>query len=281
MNRFSSIGHRPSCLADAFSEGHTLIIISLRLSPSFSFCQLIFIHLLYYCKIFVADKKISQISCRASERLCVRKMSGFDLPTKAQLMESCNTVESVLDSLRDHTSISLTNRSRIISPVKALFTSLQRLEEDEAKIDGAFHTTDARARHNLAGVLTSCGVVAGQLRKRINSNALRHDDGLGIELMTLTAEIEEFMKLGKKKATARPKPGTASESSALVEDLLRKQQKHESEVEGLGMQMSLTRAGPVILTWRQRLSYIVSTPAKGPSSKKLLHSGLSSPPRTS
>jgi hypothetical protein len=209
------------------------------------------------------------------------KMSGFDLPTKAQLMESCNAVESVLDSLRNHTSTSLTNRSRIISPVKALFTSLQRLEEDEAKLDGAFHTTDARARHNLAGVLTSCGVVAGQLRKRINSNALRHDDGLGIELMTLTAEIEEFMKLGKKKATARPKPGTTSESSALVEDLLRKQQKHESEVEGLGMKMFLTKSGTVMLTWRQRLSYILSTPAKGPSSKRLLHSGLSSPPRTS
>lgn len=171
-------------------------------------------------------------------------MSGFDIPTKVQLVESCNAVEGVLEALHDLTNITSTNRSRIFSQVKALFITLQRLEGDEANADGAFHTADARARHNLAGILTSCGVVAGQLRKRINSKALpvRHDDGLGIELMTLTAEIEEFMKLRRKNptATVRPKPGTASDSSALVEDLLRKQQKHESEVEALGMHLSLT-----------------------------------------
>lgn len=125
-------------------------------------------------------------------------MSGFELPTKAQILESCNAIESVLDALRDHTNVTLTNRSRILNPIKALFTSLQRLEEDEDRIGGAFHTADARARHNLAGVLTSCCVVAGQLRKRISSNALRHDDGLGIELMTLTSEVEEFLRLRKK-----------------------------------------------------------------------------------
>ena len=35
----------------------------------------------------------------------------------------------------------------------------------------------------------------------------------------------------------RTKPRTSSDSSALVEDLLRKQQKHESEVEGLGTRL--------------------------------------------
>lgn len=168
-------------------------------------------------------------------------MSGFDQPTKLQLLQSCNAVESILDSLGHHTDISLTNRSRILPQVKGLFTSLQRLEEDESKADGAFNTADSRARHNLAGVLTGCGVVASQLRKRINSNALRHDDGLAVELMTLTAEIEEFLKLCKRKpaSSTRPNSGTGEDSSALVEDLLRKQQKHESEVEGLGRHLLL------------------------------------------
>ncbi len=166
-------------------------------------------------------------------------MSSFDVPTKLQLIESCNAVESVVDALSNHTDTTLTNRPRILSPIKALFTSMQRLEEDESKIDGAFHTADARSRHNLAGVLTSCGVVAGRLRQRINSNALRHNDGLAVELMTLTDEIDEFLKLRKKKPAAapRPKSGTASDSSAIVEDLLRKQQKHQSEIEGLGMHL--------------------------------------------
>ena len=163
-------------------------------------------------------------------------MSGFDLPTKLQLTESCNKIETVLDALRRHTNDTLTNRSRILSPVKGLFTSLQRLEEDELKAEGAFHTADARAKHNLTGVITSCGIVAGQLRKRIHSNSLRHDDDLSKELMTLTNEIEDFLKLRKVSSnTTRPKHGTSSDSSTLVEDLLRKQQKHESEVEGLGI----------------------------------------------
>ena len=164
-------------------------------------------------------------------------MSGFDAPTKAQLIESCNQVETVLEALHDHTNTSLTNRSRIFSLVKALFTSLQRLEVDESSTGGAFHTADARAKHNLVGVLTSCGVVARQLRKRINSNALRHEDGLGLELMSLTNEIEDFLKLRKKTAsdTRHPKLGTSSDSTELVEDLLRKQKKHDSEVESLGM----------------------------------------------
>jgi hypothetical protein len=171
-------------------------------------------------------------------------MSGFDLPTKVQLTESCNQIETVLDALHDHTSVTLTNRSRIFPLVKTLYTSLHRLEEDEARADGVFHTADARAKHNLAGVLTSCGVVAGQLRKRINSNALRHDDGIAVELMTLTNEIEEFLKLRKRKPTptARFRASTASDSSALVEDLLRKQQKHEDEIEGLGMRISPSTA---------------------------------------
>lgn len=163
-------------------------------------------------------------------------MSDFDLPTKAQILESCNAIENVLDALRDHTNVTLVNQSRILSPIKALFTSLQRLEEDKDKTGGAFYTADARARYDLAGVLTSCCVEAGELRKRISSNALRHDDGLSIELMTLTSKIEEFLKLRKTvpSSIARQKPGAASESSALVEDLLRKLQNHQSEVEGLG-----------------------------------------------
>jgi hypothetical protein len=163
-------------------------------------------------------------------------MAGFDLPTKVQLIESCNQVETVFDALHDHTNSTLTNRSRIYPLVKELFTSLQSLEGDESKAYGAFHTADARAKHNLAGVLTSCGVVARQLHKRINSNALRHEDedGLGLELWSLRNEIEDFLKLRKRTApnNPRPKPGTSSDSSALVEDLLR---KHELEVEGLGM----------------------------------------------
>ena len=161
-------------------------------------------------------------------------MLGFELPTKKQLTESCNAVEDVLDAVGD---LTLTDRSRIISPVKALFTSLSRLEEDESKASGAFHNADARARHNLAGILTSCSVVASRLHKRINSNALRHDDDLGIELVSLTDEIEEFLKLYKRRTAATAE--TASDSSALVEDLLRKQQTHQSEVDGLGMYLPL------------------------------------------
>jgi hypothetical protein len=163
-------------------------------------------------------------------------MAGFNLPTHVQVVESCNSVEGVLDALRDHANLKLQNRSTILSPVKALFTSLQRLEGDESKADGAFHTADARAKHNLAGILTNCRIVAGQLCRRIDSNALRDDDSFAIELMTLTNEIEDFLKMRKKTpaATPRPKPGTAADSSELVEDLLRKQQKYQSEVDGLG-----------------------------------------------
>lgn len=164
-------------------------------------------------------------------------MSGFELPTKVQLTESVNAVERVLEALRNHTNFTLNHHSRIFPPVKELYKSLQALEDDEAKTNGAFNTADVRERHNLTGVLASCGVVAGQLRQRINSNAIRRDDRLGIDLMTLTNEIKEFMKLRKKQpaTTARPTPGTTSDSSALVEDLLRKQQEHDSEVEALGM----------------------------------------------
>jgi hypothetical protein len=163
-------------------------------------------------------------------------MAGFNLPTQSQVVESCNSVEGVLDALHDHTNLKLRNRSTIFSPVKDLFTSLQRLEGDKSKVDGAFHTADTRAKHNLAGILTNCRIVAGQLRIRIDSNALRDDDNFAIELMTMTNEIEDFLKLRKKipAAASRPKPGTAADSSELVEDLLRKQQKHQSEVEGLG-----------------------------------------------
>ena len=163
-------------------------------------------------------------------------MSVSDLPTKAQLTRSCNAAENVLDSLNSHTNITLTNRSRIIPLVKALFTSLQRLEGDESDTDGAFHTAATRARRNLAGVLRDCDVVTNRVHKRIDSNTLRRDDDLGVELMALNAEIEEFLKLRKRKATAtaQGKQGSASDSSALVEDLLRKQEKHESEVEALG-----------------------------------------------
>lgn len=172
-------------------------------------------------------------------------MSGFELPTKAQLIESCNQVESVLDVLHDHTDTTLTNRTKIISLVKGLFTSLQRLEQDESTADGAFHTANVRAKHNLGGILTGCGVVAYRLRQRITANALRQEDGLGLELMSLTNEIEDFLKLRKKTAstTMRPKPGTSSDSSALVEDLLRKQQKHASEVDGLGTRRCYQTSG--------------------------------------
>ena len=49
-------------------------------------------------------------------------MSGFDLPTKAQLTESCNQVESVLDDLHNRPNITLTNRTKIFPLVKSLFT---------------------------------------------------------------------------------------------------------------------------------------------------------------
>jgi hypothetical protein len=164
-------------------------------------------------------------------------MLGFDIPTKAQLLESCNAIENVLGALRDHTSITSNNTPRILTQVKALFTALQRLEEDETYPRGAFYTADARAKHNLAGLLTECAVVASRLRKRISSKTLRSDDDLGTELMSLTEEIEDFMKSWRRQGqpTGRPKPGMPSESSELVEALLQKQQKHESEVEALGM----------------------------------------------
>lgn len=162
-------------------------------------------------------------------------MTGFDVPTKLQVTESCDTVESVLDLLRDHTDATLRGRSRILSLVKGLFTSLQRLEDDVSKANGAFNNADPSTRHNLAGVLRSCCAVAGQLHKRIDSNELRHDDGLGLDLTNLTAEIEEFLTHRKRKPAASmpPSTGTTSNSSALVEDLWRKQQDHESEVEAL------------------------------------------------
>ena len=163
-------------------------------------------------------------------------MSGSDLPTKVQLIKSCNAVENVLDALNNHTNITLTNRARISPLVKALFTSLQRLEEDESGRDSAFHTAPIRARRNLAGILRDCDVVTNRVQKRIDSNTLRHDDDLGVELMALNAEVEEFLKLRKRKAvsTAQGKQESTSDSSALVEDLLRKQENHESEVEALG-----------------------------------------------
>jgi hypothetical protein len=169
-------------------------------------------------------------------------MPGFDIPTKAQLVESCNAVEAVLESLHDHTSITSNNPWRIFSQVKALFTALQRLEGDEARAHGAFYTADARARHNLAGLLTHCGVVASRLSKRISSRALRHDDDLGTELMSLTEEIEGFMKSWRRQSpqTGRPKSGMPSKSSELVEALLQKQATHESEVEALGVYPSIT-----------------------------------------
>jgi hypothetical protein len=163
-------------------------------------------------------------------------MSGYDRPTKAQLTESCNQVEEVLDALSAHTNHTRINRSRILSSVKELFTALQRLEEDEQRSDGAFYAADARSKHNLAGVLTSCGVVTGRLLRRLKDNALRHDDGIVVELLGLTADINDFLKLAKKKTSsaARPKAGSTLDSTALVEDLLRKQEKHQSEVDALG-----------------------------------------------
>jgi phosphoglycerate-specific signal transduction histidine kinase len=164
-------------------------------------------------------------------------MPGFDVPTKAQLLESCNAIEAVLGALRDHTSFTANNTPRILTQVKALFTALQRLEEDETRARGAFYTADARARHNLAGLLTACPVVASRLKKRISSKTLRHNDDLGTELMSLTEDIEQFMKSWRRQCqpTGRPNSGMPSESSELVEALLQKQQKHEAEVEALGV----------------------------------------------
>jgi hypothetical protein len=163
-------------------------------------------------------------------------MSGFELPTKPLLTENCDAVENILEMLHDRTDKTLAHCSRMLSPVKAMFTALQSLEDDASKPDGAFYTADARARHNLAGILTGCGVTARRLRQRISSNALRRDDPLGIELISLTTDINEYLKLHKKNSvtSGRSRQGGASDSSALVEDLLRKQQKHQSEVEGLG-----------------------------------------------
>ncbi|ERF72146.1 hypothetical protein EPUS_02937 [Endocarpon pusillum Z07020] len=162
-------------------------------------------------------------------------MSASDLPTKTQLTKSCNAAENLLDSLNSHTNITLINRSRIVPLVKALFTSLQRLEDDESDPDGAFHTAATRARLNLAVNLRYCDVVADRVQERIDSNTLRRDDDLGLELLAVNAEIERFLKLRKRKATAtaQGKQGSTSDSSAIVEDLLRKQENHESVVEAL------------------------------------------------
>lgn len=164
-------------------------------------------------------------------------MSVSDLPTKVQLTKSCNAAESVLDSLNSHTNTTLLiNRSKIVPLVKALFTSLQRLEVDESDPDGAFHTAATRARLNLAVILRDCDVVTNRVQKRIDSNTLQRDDDLGVELMALNAEIDQFLKLRQRKATAtaQGKQGFRSDSSALVEDLLRKQENHQSVVEALG-----------------------------------------------
>lgn len=170
-------------------------------------------------------------------------MSAFYLPTNAQLTETCDSVQTVLDSLRDHNNSSLNNRARTLSPVKNLFKSLQRLEDDASRPDGAFHSADVRARHNITGVLTSCGVVAAQLRRRIHCNSLSREDGLVIELISLTNDVDDFLKLYKKDNNAalgsKPTSTSTSQSSALVEDLLRKQETHRSEVQGLGTRPSL------------------------------------------
>lgn len=162
-------------------------------------------------------------------------MSGSDLPTKVQLMNSCNTVETVFEFVKNHQNVTLINRSGIFPLVKALFTSLQRLEGDESDSNGAFHNAPTHARRNLAGILRACDVVMNRVHKRIDSNTLQRDDDLGVELEALNAEIEDFLKLRKRKATAtaQGRQGSASDS-ALVEDLLRKQEHFESKVEELG-----------------------------------------------
>lgn len=164
-------------------------------------------------------------------------MSGSELLTTKQLKQCCDSVEGVLEALRDHADDTLTYRSRILPLVKTLFTSLQKLEDDGCKADGAFRTADGLARSNLAGVLTQCSSVADQLHDHINRNTLRHDDKLGRQLTVLSTKIENFLKLRKKKSasTARSSSGPTSDSTALVEDLLREQQKHQSKLEELGM----------------------------------------------
>ncbi len=163
-------------------------------------------------------------------------MSGSDLPSKAQLLHSCNAVENVYEVLKNHQKITLINRSGIVPLVKALYTSLQRLEGDEADPDGAFHNASTRVRRNLACILRACDVVTNRVHKRIDSDTLRRDDDLGVELEALNAEIEEFLKFRIRKATvtAQGKKVSASNSSEIVEDLLRKQKDHDSEVEALG-----------------------------------------------
>lgn len=156
-------------------------------------------------------------------------MSDFDLPTKLQLTNCCDQIQAVVDALPTHTDATLTNRWRLLPPIKSLFTSLQRLEDDETRPDGAFNTADAFAKRNLGRIITSCSVVANQIQI---PNSSRHNDSFGIELMTLLKnQIEDFLTL----RNTRPNPGTSPCSSAPTEDHLTKQQEHESEDEAFSI----------------------------------------------
>jgi hypothetical protein len=146
------------------------------------------------------------------------EMSDFNLPIHAQLTQSWDEIERLVDALQDHSRYSQSGNSRLVHQVKSLLTALQRLKDEISEIDGAFYAENPLVKQRLAR-LTKYSDIAGRIRECINHDDLKHDRYLDIDLLILTAEIQETLELRKKEAVS---------TSHLRE-------KYQSEIDNLGM----------------------------------------------